>query len=110
MPQHHSRERQRGFNQTALLGRWYVAVASVSSRRDILRRTRRTTLQVRTDGAAARRDNVAGAFAVCGRVAGRTVLVIDDVCTTGATLRVCAEPLRHAGAARVSGLTFARES
>jgi len=52
---------------------------------------------------------MAGAFAARGALGGRTVLLIDDVCTTTATLRACADALRAAGARAVYGLTFARE-
>jgi predicted amidophosphoribosyltransferase len=60
--------------------------------------------------AAQRRRNVHGAFAVPKpeRVAGRVLVLVDDVYTTGATLRACAEALRQAGAAEVRVLTLAR--
>jgi predicted amidophosphoribosyltransferase len=59
---------------------------------------------------AARRENVQGAFAVArpGRIRGRTVVLIDDVMTTGATLSACALSLKRAGAGRVLALTLAR--
>lgn len=110
VPLHSSRERRRGFNQAALLGRACARAAGVPLRGDALRRTRRTTPQVRAASAEARQENVAGAFSAGEGVAGRTLLLVDDVCTTGATLRACAESLRRAGAVRVHGLTFARES
>jgi predicted amidophosphoribosyltransferase len=65
---------------------------------------------VKTADAEERQRNLAGAF-VCrdAKLAGKRVLVIDDVCTTGATLNSCAAALRAAGAASVWGLALARE-
>lgn len=107
VPLHRSRQRQRGYNQAALLARILAEHAGLPQRDDLLVRTRRTAPQARAMNAATRRENVAGAFAAASAVVGRTILVIDDVCTTAATLRACADALRAAGARRVYGLTFA---
>lgn len=109
VPLHHSRQRWRGFNQAALLARACAETCGLPYDETLLRRIRRTTPQVRTSGAEERRQNVTGAFAAHGRLAGQTVLLVDDVCTTGATLRACADTLRAAGAGYVYGLTFAHE-
>ena len=78
---------------------------------EALRRTRATRSQVGL-AAAARRDNVQGAFAVPDRVAvdlaGRRVLLIDDVYTTGATVKAATRVLLRAGVSSISVLTFAR--
>lgn len=123
VPLHFLRALGRGFNQCALLADGLRAelvrrdrnggrrrpVPSVDHR--ALRRIRATRAQTR-QGADARRRNVVGAFAVRSRrlevVRGRSVLVLDDVTTTGATLRACMDALRAAGARRVGGLALLR--
>lgn len=109
VPLHGSRRRWRGFNQSELVARSCAAATDLPMRADLLRRVRATPQQVRASGIEAREANVAGAFAATGAVTGQTVLLVDDVCTTGATLRACASALRAAGARRVYGLTFATE-
>jgi competence protein ComFC len=109
VPLHPSRERRRGFNQSALLARSLGAAAGLPVEHELLRRTRATLPQVRTSSAEERRRNVAGAFEATGPAGSRTLLLVDDVCTTGATLRACADALRSRGAVRVYALTFARE-
>jgi predicted amidophosphoribosyltransferase len=73
----------------------------------VLVRSRATRPQVGLD-AGARRENVAGAFDVRADVVDRHVVLVDDVCTTGATLEACAVALKSAGAAAVWGYTLSR--
>jgi ComF family protein len=104
VPLHRSRERTRGFNQARELARHLGTPA-----RDALVRVRKTETQA--DLPAGRRHaNVRGAFALPPgvSVAGATIVLIDDVSTTGATLNACAAVLREAGAAEVRALTAAR--
>jgi ComF family protein len=110
VPLHPRRQAERGYNQATLLARGLARSVGLPLREDILWRWRHTPQQVGLD-AARRRANVAGAFACAPEpplVAGKTLLLVDDVCTTGATLAACAETLRAAGAREVWGLTLAR--
>jgi ComF family protein len=108
VPLHWRRQWQRGFNQSELLAR------SLSRRTALpligaLRRSHSTAIQAGLSNTA-RRRNVSKAFH-CRRpdaVAGKRILLIDDVMTTGATAAACAAVLKRAGAARVALLTVAR--
>lgn len=109
VPLHRRRLRQRGYNQAALILRHARRYAGLPVDALSLRRVRPTAPQTGLDRAA-RRRNVDGAFAVVrpGRVAGRAVLLFDDVVTTGATLAAASGALRAAGAARVVPFCAAR--
>ncbi len=108
VPLHPSRERDRGYNQSELLARSLARRVDVPVSGRGLRRTRATAVQM-TLNAAQRRENVANAFeCIEARVRGAQIIVLDDVCTTGATLDACAQAALKAGAASVMGLTLAR--
>jgi ComF family protein len=108
VPLHSSRQRERGFNQSQLLAEEISGVIGkpVST---LLERVRPTAPQVDLP-ARARAQNVRRAFAAKedAGIAGRAVLLIDDLFTTGATLTECSRALRTAGAADVRVFTLAR--
>ncbi len=110
IPLHGHRLAERGYNQAGLLARHVARRLKVTVAWDALERTRVTSAQVGLS-AAARRANVHGAFSVADPevVHGRAVLLVDDVVTTGATARECAQVLRAAGAARVDLFSMTRD-
>lgn len=108
VPLHSQREKKRGYNQSDLLAHHFCERVSLPEDKKALQRMRNTSPQVGL-GAKDRVTNVAGAFvADSSKVAGKSVLLIDDVCTTGSTLKSAAEALMAAGAKRVSGYCLAR--
>lgn len=109
VPLHPRRLRERGFNQSERLARALGRRTGLPVMAQTLVRRRDTPPQTGLT-AARRRANMAGAFAArCSpALAGRTVLLIDDVLTTGATARACAGALLRAGAGAVRLLTVAR--
>jgi ComF family protein len=109
VPLHRARHRDRGYNQSALLAGALSRRLRIPARHRLLRRVKDTGTQTHLT-AAARLLNVRGAFHVASprMAAGRSVLLVDDVMTTGATLDECARVLRKAGAARVLALSVAR--
>ncbi len=110
VPLHRSRLRTRGFNQAHLLARELGRLARLPVDKDILRRTRNTPPQTRAPSLTARRSNVRGAFTTTSppAVQGKTLLLIDDVMTTGATTSECAGTLKRAGAKTVFVATATR--
>jgi ComF family protein len=109
VPLHPKRLRERGYNQAAMLAAELGRLSGFPLVEDRLVRQRDTITQARAASALERRINVHDAF-ICQRELNcERVLLIDDVCTTGATLDACASALKVAGAASVWGLTVARE-
>jgi ComF family protein len=109
VPLHWTRLFQRRYNQAALLAQAVHAAGGPDVAADWLVRRRRTPAQGHL-GPLARERNVRGAFAMRARctVAGKRVVIIDDVMTTGATVEECARVLKRAGAVSVGVLTLAR--
>jgi len=103
------RHKERGYNQAALLAFSLALGVGVAYAPHALKRARETRSQVGLS-AEERRRNVADAFAVVDgeRIAGKTVLLVDDVMTTGATLSAAASALLAAGARDVYAVTVAR--
>jgi len=112
VPLHRRRLWRRRFNQSALIAYAIGRLRQKPVNCLLLSRTRPTPSQGDMSSANARRRNVQGAFRVTSdqldHVKGRTILLIDDVLTTGATVEACARSLKRAGAARVFVLALAR--
>jgi ComF family protein len=109
VPLHRQRERERGYNQAALIAKPLAKKLRLPHKGVLLVRTRaRPDKQIL--GLEERWESVRGAFATRpgSQVDNQRVLPVDDVLTTGATLDACARALRDAGAKSVIGLTVAR--
>ncbi len=109
VPLHRSRLRERGYNQAELLAKEVGRRTGAPVAVRLLGRTAAAPPQAQARSVEARTDAVRGAFRAALEAEGARVLLIDDVCTTGATLAACAGALAEAGAAHVAALTFARE-
>ena len=108
VPLHGKRRRERGYNQSEFLAAEMARMIKMPMNPSALLRTRNTEQQAHL-GAEARQHNVADAFAaVEGIVQGKSILLLDDVFTTGATLRACALSLLQSKATNVYAMTLAR--
>jgi ComF family protein len=108
VPLHNSRLKERGYNQSALLAARLAQGVGIRFCPELIMRVRETRTQVGL-GMHERQANVADAFkADAILAANQYVLIVDDVCTTGATLHECAKALLDAGAIRVWALTVAK--
>ena len=110
VPLHPRRLRQRGYNQAELLARAVGRSLDVSVIPSALVRVRHGQPQIRALSREERKANVADAFRSQTLFDGQRVLLVDDVCTTGATLEACASAVRQAGAAEVWGVTLPENS
>jgi ComF family protein len=107
VPMHRSKLRSRGYNQAELLGRALARRTGIRCDPSLLikkvERQPQSTLP-RTD----RASNVRDAFTASAAARERSLLIVDDVCTTAETLRACAAALRKAGASRVCAVVVAK--
>jgi len=111
IPLHPSRLRFRGFNQAEVLGRFLAKRMNISFVKDILKRVKKSKPQVEMKDRKKRLSNMEGVFNVNNLTMRQfnnvTILLFDDVFTTGATLRSAANTLKRAGAKKIWGITLA---
>lgn len=109
IPLHITRMRERGYNQAEVLGMQVAQVLSVPIFVDVMYRMRATVPQVATKSRKERLRNMNGVFSLKQvSVVGKTIILFDDVFTTGATMRSAANVLKRAGARKVWAVTMAR--
>lgn len=110
VPMHLTRHWRRGYNQAACIAEALSEFTKIPHEPHAIRRIRRTPPQVRRAKTLERLKNVANAFDVPEpeRVAGKRILLIDDVMTTGATMASCAAAAKDAGAVSIHVVTVAR--
>ena len=109
VPMHPRRERSRGYNQAALLAHELGKLTGIPVGQDVLKRVVDSPPQVQRTSRAERMRIAEGTFSATKPVEGESVLLIDDVVTTGSTMAACANALRDASADSVWGLALARE-
>jgi ComF family protein len=107
VPMHRAKVRRRGYNQAELLARALARRLGIRCETGLLTKTRDLAAQSKLPRAA-RSGNVRGAFRASPRANSARILLVDDVCTTGATIRACATELVRAGAARVCAAVVAK--
>lgn len=110
VPLHPRRLKERGYNQSGLLAKELSKLTDLPVLQEGLIRIKEARPQVKASDVEERRKNVASAF-ICQdeKVSGKQIILVDDVCTSGATLESCALALKNKGAITVWGLTLARE-
>ncbi len=108
VPLHKSRYRERGFNQSEVVAEEISKITGVSVLKDVLKRKKNTKDQTNLSPQQ-REENVRGAFVVTApeMINAKSIILVDDVITTGATLSECARMLKQAGAERILGTTIA---
>ncbi len=108
VPLHPSRRRKRGYNQSEILAKHLGKSLGVPVEKHLLVRVKNTLPQANITDAKKRAQNVKGAFLAIPASVGKSVLLLDDVITTGSTVEECAKALRRAGAKNVYACSVCR--
>ena len=107
VPMHWRKERRRGYNQAQLLAAALAKRTGIRSDGRLLSKRHETATQS-TLSRGSRAENVRRAFEASPRVGDMSLLLVDDICTTGETFRACARELVRAGASRVCAISVAK--
>lgn len=105
VPLHRLRKRNRGYNQSEKLAVILSEKTGIKMDAKLLFRIKNTVSQTNMQNSEARKNNIAGAFYAKSSCAGKRILLVDDVLTTGSTLSECARTLKNAGADAVFAVT-----
>ncbi|MDP3697622.1 MAG: phosphoribosyltransferase family protein [Candidatus Taylorbacteria bacterium] len=110
VPLRHDRLNWRGFNQAELIAKALADIVQQAVRSDVILRIKSSKPQAEIKEREERLKKPRGVFGVIdgAGIAGKTIILVDDVCTTGATLNECARILKEAGAKKVIGFVIAR--
>ncbi len=110
VPLHRAKERKRGFNQAALIAKILGKNLGIQIQENNLSRKRKTDSQTKTKNYKEREKNVAGCFRVGnpGLVGGKNIILVDDVFTSGATMKEAVRVLKSAGAKKIIGFVVAK--
>lgn len=108
VPLHKKRLNWRGFNQSEILAEKIAAKYGVGLGLNILVRTKNSRPQTDIGDRKSRINNAKDSFVCLADLNGRNIVLVDDVCTTGATLNECAKALAEKGAGKISALVIAR--
>lgn len=110
VPLHYRRFNWRGFNQSEIIAKIIAEITNLRTEDTILIRTSISKPQAEIDKKSERLENMRNQFKIYDneKVKEKTILLVDDVCTTGATLNECARILKEAGAKKVIGFVIAR--
>ena len=110
IPLHWRKEKQRGFNQAHLIAEQFAKNTGLVTAKNILKRMKNTASQVELKDKEKREINVRGCFAVekPELLFQKNVIIIDDVFTTGATMKEAASVIKKAGAKKIIGLVVAK--
>lgn len=110
IPLHSARMRERGFNQSEEIGKLFAASFKLSYRGDILQRTKYVQSQVACADFRERRKNITGVFTAhkTAEIQNKTIVLVDDITTSGSTMNEAARILKEAGAKSIWGVVIAR--
>jgi ComF family protein len=111
MPLHRYRLKERGFNQSKLIADKIAEITKKEICEDIIKRKIHKKPQAEIKKRDERAKNISGIFKIidADKIAGKTILIVDDVATTGATLKECARVLKDSGAEKIVSFTLAQD-
>ena len=111
MPLHKYRLKERGFNQSKLIADKIAEITQKEIHEDIIKRKIHKKPQAEIKKRDERAKNITGIFKVidADKISGKTILIVDDVATTGATLKECARVLKDSGASKILSFTLAQD-